>query len=601
MFTPNVMKTLRHFNLSARSFASGFHRNVLTGLLLVAWWLPGHAAEQPARITRSGRPASEAVWAEPGAVVISSPATPAVIGFDRGQGQIESSKDRAQEFARASLEMAWTPDEIIQSYPHPFYISAFGLEYLAEGTARFAWSPVAALVGAASGGTVDAATFSRVEQKLQSSLEVMAQQEHLRDALLKSASRQTHRRFLPQSALLDAPSNGIPVSAVLGVRLEELRLDQIDRGDESFVLRIKARVQVARGSDGKVLYDEPFEYQSGSGLFLDWSLEAAIKNVAETGYRKLADCITDRLFLATRDEPTLIGAGAGKSRSIHPAVVVRQEVAALPAASAGLMPVVNRIADQSTFGIYATSSVPQLVIRAPLTKNKAVQEARSDIKDGHLGELIRFPNPVVSLLALGAAIPVGIYKQASASINGLTEAELISADQKVRVAINQSRAHEAIALVVADQLTRHTSQTVVLISPQQATGYPSERGLIQAVARDSQMSQRMTKAMVIHVTRAVLKGDGGANPPLALHLEATATVLRTSDGQVLYECPVSYVGRGRKYVEWSNQEAKLLREEMASCYHELGRTIVTQLITRKVLPPTVIIESMLAATDSSTK
>lgn len=573
-----------------------FCRPASVVILAVALLQLGHAAERPAGITRSGVPAGEPVWLDPGAVVVTAPDAPAAFSVDRGQGQIESAKDRAQDFARGVLTIPPT---------HP-------VAGVLAGGASVVVAPFAALTGSASasGRRLDSVALTQVEQKLQNAIAAMAAQRHLRDALLKAASTQSHRRFLPVQALANPSSPTVTVSALLESKLEELRLERTGKGDESFALRMKARARVVRASDGKVLYDEPFEYLSGTGLFLDWSLGSSLQNVADTGYRKLAERMTECLFLATRDEPALVGAGYRKPYTPTPAMPRQQQVAAAPMpAAAGFTPVAYRVADLGAIGIYSTSSVPQLVIQAPLTKNQAVEAARSDIADGHLGELIGFPNPVVSALALGAAIPVGLFKHQAAMFNGLTEQRFAKADAQVTVAIRETRAHEAIAFAVAQQLAPHTSQTVALVKKPQPTGDLHQAALLQfpvhgtlgALPRgvtpvNYLVSQGMSKALEIHVTRAVLKGNGGVNPPLALHLEATATLRRTSDGQTLYSCPVRYQGRARKFTEWSEHDAKLLRDEMDRCHQELGQTIVTQLVARKVLPSKIGNEPLLATT-----
>lgn len=572
-----------------------FVRPALVGMLAVALWQPSHAAERPAGITRSGVPAGEPVWLDPGAVVVTAPDAPAVFSVDRGQGQIESAKDRAQDFARGVLTIPPT---------HP-------VAGVLAGGASVVVAPFAALTGSASasGRRLDSATLSQVEERLQKSIAAMAAQRHLRDALLKAASAQSHRRFLPMQALANPSSQSVPVSALLESKLEELRLERTGKGDESFALRMKARARVVRVADGKVLYDEPFEYQSGAALFLDWWLGDSVQNVAQTGYRKLAGRMTERLFLATRDEPALVGAGYRKPHTPTPAMPrQQQDTIATTTTAAGFTPVAYRYANTGTIGIYSTSSVPQLVIQAPLTKDQAVKEAHSDIADGHLGELIGFPNPVVSALALGAALPVGLFKHTAAMFNGLTEVRFAKANSQVTVAIRETRAHEAIASAVAQQLAPHTSQAVALVKPPQPTGDLHQAALLQfavhgtlgALPRgvtpgDYLVSQGMSKALEIHVTRAVLKGNG-VNPPLAIHLEATATLRRTTDGQTLYSCPVRYQGKPRKFTEWADHDAKLFREEVARCHQELGQSIVTQLVARKVLPPKVATEQLLATT-----
>lgn len=82
---------------------------------------------------------------------------------------------------------------------------------------------------------------------------------------------------------------------------------------------------------------------------------------------------------------------------------------------------------------------------------------------------------------------------------------------------------------------------------------------------------------------------------MALHLEATAAVLRSEDGQIIFACPVRYQGKARKFEEWAANEARLLRQELETSYAELGKAISTQLVARRVLPPKSNPENLLAS------
>ena len=546
-------------------------------------------------MTRSGVRAAEPVWLDPGAIVVTAPDSPAAFSFDRGNGQIETGKVRAQEYTRNILALPTMHAE----------------DAAVAGAAGLALSPIAAVAGAVHGKVqrLDPGDLSRAEWNLHNATEAMSAQPHLRDALVKTAAAQTHRRLLPMQALGNPKTENVPVSAVLESKIEEVRLVRTGKGQDSFALRIKARARVARASDGKVLYDEPFEYLSGTALFHDWTLATGVQTVADTGYRKLAERMTERLFLATRDEPALVGTGFRKPFSPTPAPARQQQVATTAApASSGFTQVAYRFADSGTFGIYSTSSVAGLVIQAPKTKQEAVTEVETTVEMRVL-EFDGLNNPAVAALVLGIAVPYTLWNQTVACTTGLTERRFAEANRNIIAAVKNARPHQAIALAVAQRLAPQTSQSVALVKKPQPTGDLHQAALLQcgnfgtlhALPRgvtpgDYLVSQGMTKALEIHVTTAVLKGDGDINPPLTLHLGAIATVLRTSDGQALYSCPVSYKGRARKFTEWADYDAKLLREEVTCCHQELSQTIVTQLVARKVLPPKVGNQPLLAAT-----
>ena len=566
-------------------------------MLSVALLQLGQAADRPAGITRSGAPAGEQVWLTPGAIVITTPEAPASVGFDEAKsGQIESATVRAQEYARNVL----THPELPSDQAH------------ARGAGRLIVAPFAALYGAASGKLqkLDPAAFSRSEWNLHAAMEAMAAQSHLRDALLKVAATQTQRQLLPMQALANPKTSGGPIGAIVETKVEELRLERTGKGDDSFALRMKARARVVRASDGKLMYDEPFEYLSGTALFHDWTLATAVQTVADTGYRKLGERMSERLFLATRDEPVLIGAGFSKPNNPKSSMPRQTQIATASAPTAsGLTQVAYRFADSGTFGIYSTSSVGGLVIQTPKTKQEAIDGVLGTV-DGRVREFDHLNNPPVAALVLAVAAPISLFGQIHAALAGLTEKSFAKANKSVTAATRDLRPHQSLALAVAQKLAPQTSQAVALVEKPQPTGDLYQAALLQcgnfgtlgALPRgmtpgDYLVSQGMTKALEIHVTRAVLKGNGGVNPPLALHLEATATLRRTSDGQTLYSCPVRYQGRARKFTEWSDNDAKLLREEMDRGHQELGQAIVTQLVARKVLPPKGGHEHLLATTE----
>ena len=99
------------------------------------------------------------------------------------------------------------------------------------------------------------------------------------------------------------------------------------------------------------------------------------------------------------------------------------------------------------------------------------------------------------------------------------------------------------------------------------------------------LSQGADTALEIHVENARLAGKEGINPKMALCVEASATLLRSRDGQRLYSCPVQYRSQGRQFTEWAAHDAKLFREELQKCYRDLSASMVNQLVARGVVPP----------------
>ena len=82
-----------------------------------------------------------------------------------------------------------------------------------------------------------------------------------------------------------------------------------------------------------------------------------------------------------------------------------------------------------------------------------------------------------------------------------------------------------------------------------------------------------------------MRGGDGANPSLAVHLEARATLLRADDGREIYSCPVNYRGTARKFTAWAAHDARLFREELDRGYRELSGTVIDQMVARGFIAP----------------
>ena len=93
-------------------------------------------------------------------------------------------------------------------------------------------------------------------------------------------------------------------------------------------------------------------------------------------------------------------------------------------------------------------------------------------------------------------------------------------------------------------------------------------------------SQDPATVLEIHVDRAALAGDGGVNPPLAFCLEGRVTFVRVLDGAELYSCPVQYQSEKRSFTKWAAHDARLFREELERCYHDVGSAIADRVISR---------------------
>ena len=540
-----------------------------------------------------GPASGEPILLDPGAVGVATAGRPAVWSCDSPKGQIKGAADGAGEAACASLGMT-TPEDPGANY----IVSAIGL----------VGAPVAAVIGSIS------ASRSRLPQDKLAECEVglaqafisMSQQNLLRDCILEEAKATGGRRFVAWAAS-DVPARPREnhelrtppvVGTILETRVEELRLARKGAGDSSFALRIKGRVRMLRSSSGEVISDEAFEYESGEGLFLDWALNNGepFQKCTDTGYRRLAAKIVERIIETTGEAPIVIGAGAPKP-SVHtprakvmlvshgraPALPPRAQFVSQPVAGPGTLYV---------YPVYPTSPAGRMSVQRPLTKDEAVSEALSDVNAS--GEAIfAYSDGVVSLAGIAVMIPVSLGAQIAAAIRGVSAKKFRAADAQMTTAAQNSRPAADLALKIAQGLDRHCAESVVLLDKTGEDGnqlapvwFTTGKTMpVSWPGNGPTIFRAGDKVLKIEVVRAALKGDGSINPSLAVHLEARATLVRGDGGSEIYSCPVHYRGGARKFTAWAANDAKLFREELQRGYEKLSGTVIDQMMARRLIAP----------------
>jgi hypothetical protein len=532
-------------------------------------------------MTVSGAPSlSEDVRLRLGTVALSPDSRPAQFSFDKAKGQTGYASDWAGAAAGALL--ATSTSEPILDLP--------------LGVATALAAPVVAVEGAFAGRKrLAPEKLTECETNLVKAMSKMAVQEHFHNCLIRAAGERARGRLLALEEPRHAGSGGPAPESVLQARIEDLRLERIGSGDTSYRLRIKCRIRLVRTADEAVLCDQPVEYCSGTCLFADWTLDDAFRRVAETGYRLLAEQCVSRL-LTTTDTPILVGAGYRKAPV--PTWNAAVTLAASPPASRGCYktPVSYSLKEIGTLGVYSTGNVAHLAIQRPLTRDQAVSEALDDVND-MFRDLLAQPSMLVVLPAAAVATPISLYKQGVAVVRGVSPRTLRQADAKLSQAANETKPHEALAVLVAQQLAPQITRPVMLVRQPLPPGAEEDAGLMQCAARGTLaaltgeqtgagylLSQGAETALEIHVEDARLAGSEGINPRLALCVEARATLLRSRDGQQLYSCPVEYRGQGRHFTQWAAHDAKLFREELQKAYHDLSASMVNQLVNRGAVP-----------------
>jgi len=382
---------------------------------------------------------------ELGTSAVVAAAQPAVFGFDRARGQVEDRWDAAVDAAGRMMVPPDLQDELLAAAAGPF---------------SFALAPFAAMRGAIEAhGRARPDKVAECEFTLSREMARMAAQQHLQRTLLAVGAERTRKRFVPVAS--GTALAGSQADAVFKTEVQELRLERTGKRDSSFALRVKARTILVRASDGAVLLDQPVEYVSGPGLFLDWARDDSFRKVAATAYRKPAEDAVEQLKVVAAERPLLVGAGHGKASARPVARTAMRIVEPTPKAQ----PAVHRVNDaadlRSSIDVYSSVWLDRVDWQKPLTRNQAASGAVADVTDDFAG-LSDHPNAVISAAAIAVAIPISLWRQGVAMVRGVSPATLQEGNAQLSAAVRDVKPHEALAAAVVQQLAPQTPQPVML-------------------------------------------------------------------------------------------------------------------------------------------
>ena len=520
-----------------------------------------------------------------GTVVLTGDSALAKCSFDKADGQRDLSRDRAGLVAGNVLALS-TPDALVN---------------LAVGAGTLIVAPfLAANAAITARHRLNDEQLADSEKTLASAMLAMAKQSHFRQRLLQAANDRRPGQLL--SIDQAKKQRRQPMDAALDAQVEELRLERATSSDASYTLRIKARIRLVR-SDGTVLYDHPAEYRSEPGLFIDWARQPSVQNVADTGYRILAQHLVDQV-LAASDTPLLIGAGyrsaPGFDRYSYASQVSSRTTppSRVPASAPPSAEFIQRVdfALNGTLGIYSTASVANVHLQRPQTRQEAHEEALQDV-EWMMDGLNRHPNTFVALPAQAVAVPISLWKQGVAAVRGLAPRTVRNADATLNEAAAQTQPHQEIAVELAQCLKPATSQRVMLVKQPFPRGAEQDPDLLRCLSHGTLtwlpegqtvdgylISQGAETALEIRVLSANLEGPAGINPKLALSVEAQAVLQRPGVGQWFCSCPVRYRGQGRTFTEWAARDAEAFRRELRTCYQQLSAALADQLVQRGLVP-----------------
>ena len=524
-------------------------------------------------------------------VAVVATGEPAHYGFQKSKGRTGQAADAAGTRAHAVLEGGLSSGDAL----------------VAVGS--IVLSPFAAVVGAISDGTrkmaPDALTES--EADLVSAMAQMANQSLLRDRLVKVAREKAGRVMTIRDDLFVSTDRSANyralriegVDAVLETTVQNIRLQRTGSRESSYALFIDTRVRLLRPDDGAILYDHPFQYHSGTSLFVDWTLNHAepFKVQVQSAYEKLAEKIVERVLLdPARDMPRpldsrTLARNKSQKRPGNPPLLF----AANSKQGAGHLLAANDwMSGLGTVGIVSTGTFPTVSIQHPLSKAEASQELGQ-----HFAALGGDEETVCAFttVTLGYGLPIivagGLIGQAAGKVVGVPQRKLMTADDALDRAVAESDMQEQLRTQVRQLVGERSGGRVVLVKKPLPEGVGPEFARLSCVrcgtlawlpkgqtAQDYLASQGIDTALEIQILNSGLKGNGGVNPSLALSFDVRASLVRVRDGRELASVPLKYQSTKHKFTGWATNDARWLREEIQLCNQTLAEEIAKELFNK---------------------
>jgi hypothetical protein len=545
---------------------------------LAAIWLLGSAVAPASEL---GPNASPLLRIQPGPIAISAAPQPARFSFDAPSGKATTASESAANAAAATLETPRIGNAQIEAV---------------VGVLQFVASPFVAGYAAIRGGhaQLNADQLAGAERDLVAALTEMAQQKHFEQAVKDVGKEETHRELVEVKPPLGS------IGGTLETRVEELRLYRAGKSDKTFKLLMKCRVSLARASDGAVVYTQPFQYQSGEALFVDWTREDGLASVARTGYRAMALQAGERIFSPPASEPILLGTGQkypslprgfGRPEFYSAALQVTQRS---ESADPSVRFVNFQVSEAGTVEVFSKSAAQGLEIRGPEAKQELVPNAQTDTEYAIDG-LVNHPNFVVQIAGCVGAIPLGLWEHTVGALHGGSDEAVQAAEAVVRANSRLQPIAPALALAIAKDLRPRTSETVLCTVPDSGDSAAIADASSHELALASAGGQTPTTRLELRLDRVALEGKHARNPKLTLKLNLLATLIRASDGQELCTWPVVYRGASLRLKDWAARDARALSENLDQCRQEIAAAITDELVVNQFVAPPQVLPPTMAA------
>lgn len=264
-------------------------------------------------------------------------------------------------------------------------------------------------------------------------------------------------------------------------------------------------------------------------------------------------------------------------------------------------------------GIVATSSTPTFLVSYPMTKQEASKAGGGKGfwiggEPGNAGAVCL----AQGTMGCGFALMVAgsITGQAVGAARGVSADKLQEAQLSLRKAEAAIDFQEALRANVFQRLNGRVPRLLLVVPKPLPPGIENECRTMScfmagtlAWVPEGQTRQAylgghgVETILEIRVHQPGLRGHSGVNPSLSLGADVEVRMVRLSEGRLLANSFAHYASPGRRFTQWTDDNARLLREEFARCCDALSRDLVSGLTNGELSePPRFPIGGSLAVT-----
>ena len=277
---------------------------------------------------------------------------------------------------------------------------------------------------------------------------------------------------------------------------------------------------------------------------------------------------------------------------------------------------------QGTIGIIATSTVPWFGCQRPRPRGKT-EDAPKWAEKGFLLGGDRTSWQTVNLGPAGAYVGAamiaggiigrlaGDVHDSINAVTGVRKERLAVADASMGRFLSEIRFQEILRVSVGDEIRRRTSLPVTVVKKPFPPGMEKELSKFDCVMagtlawlppgqtpRGYLEEHAIGSVLEIRVVEHGLQGRPGSNSDLRLVADVEARLIRLQDGAELCSRRLACRSTAHKYTDWAEDDAQVLRSEIAICCQLLARQIVEGLFPA-ANNPLARIEHQVAGTRAS--